>query len=134
MAEIRYAPWKQIVIHEVREMEVAELLQFVVGLLESQKQAGTPAIQWVDGVAFIFSPFPDTPEIIQEKLKGIIHFGIVNFARTSYQDQKRTTFNGRECVVRLMNAENNPDFVNLVKFLQGFKGRDAVVSAKLTPP
>ena len=50
---------------------------------QSVQQGGTaiPTISWAEGVAFLISPFPDESEvIIEEKLKGIIHYNTVLFA------------------------------------------------------
>ncbi len=124
MAEIEFRPWKRIIVHEVVEVQIADLLQFIIGQLEAQKQSGVPVIQWGDGIAFVRADFPDTPEVIQDKLKGTLHIGAINFARTSYQDQKKTVFNGREYVVRLAKVDNNPDLINLCKFLNDYKGRE----------
>ncbi len=70
---------------------------------------------------FTIGEFPLTPETVGEMLHGKIHYGNVTFTRTSYQSEKKVTWNGREYVVKLVKADNNPDMVNLAKFLQGFK-------------
>jgi hypothetical protein len=133
LAEIVYMPWKQIIVHEVSEMDVPDFLLMVVSGFEAQKQVGDPAVQWADEVAFLISFLPDTPEVVQEKMKGVIHYGFVQFTKTSYQEQKKVTFGGRDRVVKLVKADKNPDFVNLCKFLNGFKGRDAAMSVQFTP-
>jgi hypothetical protein len=132
MAEVVYMPWKKIVVHEIQEIDVASFLQFVAASFEGQKQVGVPVVQWGEGIAFIRADFPDTPEVISEKLKGTLHVGIVNFARTNFQEQKKTTFNGREYAVRLAKVEKNPDLVNLCKFLVNFTGRESSESAEST--
>lgn len=121
MATITYMPWKEIVLHEVNEMPIQQFLEWVVSQVEAQKQGGTPLVRWVDGIAFAFGEFADTPEVVAEKLNGKIHWGIVHFTKTSYQLEKKVTWNGRDHVVRLVKAENNPDMVNVAKFLQDFK-------------
>ena len=123
MAEIEYMPWKRIVLHEVKKVDVGELLQTVIAQFESQKQSGTPAILWADGLAFVHGEFPETRELIDEKLKGILHYAIVNFAETSFQDQKRAVWNGKEYSVKLVKVDSNPDLANLAKFLRGFTGQ-----------
>ena len=130
MAEIVYMPWKQIVVHEISEMEVGDFLQMVVAQIEAAKLPGDPVVDWAEGVMFARGEFPDTPETIHDKLRGILHYGVVNFARTSFQEQKKTRFGDRERIIRLRKVEKNADLVNLCKFLDGFKGRP--VSAKLT--
>jgi len=79
--EIIVEPWKKLVIHELLEYRFEDLAKLVA--TQSVQQGGTaiPTISWADGVAFLISPFPDESEvIIEEKLKGIIHYNTVLFA------------------------------------------------------
>jgi len=74
-------PWKKLVIHELLEYKFEDLAKLVA--TQSVQQGGTaiPTISWAEGVAFLISPFPDESEvIIEEKLKGIIHYNTVLFA------------------------------------------------------
>jgi hypothetical protein len=79
--EITVEPWKQLVIHELLEYKFEDLAKLVA--TQSVQQGGTaiPTISWAEGVAFLISPFPDESEvIIEEKLKGIIHYNTVLFS------------------------------------------------------
>lgn len=79
--EISVEPWKKLVIHELLEYKFEDLAKLVA--TQSVQQGGTaiPTISWAGGVAFLISPFPDESEvIIEEKLKGIIHYNTVLFA------------------------------------------------------
>jgi hypothetical protein len=79
--EIVVEPWKKLVIHELLEYRFEDLAKLVA--TQSVQQGGTaiPTISWAEGVAFLISPFPDESEvIIEEKLKGIIHYNTVLFA------------------------------------------------------
>jgi len=79
--EIIVEPWKKLVIHELLEYKFEDLAKLVA--TQSVQQGGTaiPTISWAEGVAFLISPFPDESEvIIEEKLKGIIHYNTVLFA------------------------------------------------------
>ncbi len=76
--EIVIEPWKKLVIHEVIEYKFEDFLQMVA----SQSRAvggGIPLINWANGIAFQIGPFPDTEAIVQEKLKGVIHWSSVIF-------------------------------------------------------
>jgi len=78
--EIIVEPWKKLVIHELLEYRFEDLAKLVA--TQSVQQGGTaiPTISWAQGVAFLISPFPDESEvIIEEKLKGIIHYNTVLF-------------------------------------------------------
>ena len=79
--EIIVEPWKKLIIHELLEYKFEDLAKLVA--TQSVQQGGTaiPTISWAEGVAFLISPFPDESEvIIEEKLKGIIHYNTVLFA------------------------------------------------------
>ena len=102
-------------------MEVPKFLEWIVSQVEGQKAGGVGVARWVKGIAFVAAEFPDNPELISEKLKGRLHWAVVNYTRTSYEPEKKVTANGREHVVRLIKLENIPDLVNLADFLQDFK-------------
>lgn len=76
--EIIIEPWNQLVIHEVLELRFED---WVTQIIASARSAGggIPTIFWAGGVAFHFATFPDTDTIVQEKLKGRIHYSSVTF-------------------------------------------------------
>lgn len=77
--EIIIEPWNQLVIHEVLELRFED---WVTQIIASARSAGggIPTIFWAGGVSFHFATFPDTDTIVQEKLKGRIHYSSVTFA------------------------------------------------------
>ena len=77
--EIIIEPWKELVIHEVLELKFDE---WVTQIIASARSAGggIPTIFWAGGLAFHFATFPDTEAIVQEKLKGRIHYSSVTFS------------------------------------------------------
>jgi len=118
MANFIYKPYKEIIIHEIRELEIQAFMEGYVSQLLSQGQAGvTPVASWVDGIAFYLGNFMETPELVKEKLDGRIHWAAVYFARTSYQPEKKVTVSGRDYIVKFAKAEANRDFVGLAEFL-----------------
>ena len=132
MVEIEYRPYQRIVVHEIRKLDVPEFFKSIIEQTEAQKQAGIPVVNWIDGIAFVIGQFPPTPETISESLKGIIHYAIVNFTETSFQDEKRALVNNREFPVRMIRAEKNPDFVELVRYLKTFEPASAAPKPKTT--
>ena len=132
MAAIRYLPWKEIVVHEVNEMTVPQFLEWIISQVEAQKQGGIGVARWMDGFAFAIGDFKETPETVAEKLKGTLHWAVINYAKTSYQSEKKIMWNGSERTVKLIKVEYNPDLANLPKFLQEFKrpSSGAAVGAK----
>lgn len=118
MANIVYRPYEQIIVHEIMEFKPQSFYEFLVGQLLSQGQAGlTPVANWADGIAFTIGNFMETPELVKEKMEGRIHWGAVYFTRTTFSPEKKVTLGARDYVVRFAKAENNPDFINLVKYL-----------------
>jgi hypothetical protein len=77
--EIIIEPWNQLVIHEVLELRFED---WVTQIIASARSAGggIPTIFWAGGISFHFATFPDTDTIVQEKLKGRIHYSSVTFA------------------------------------------------------
>ncbi|MGI0047495.1 MAG: hypothetical protein ACREBB_09980 [Nitrosotalea sp.] len=77
--DITIEPWKELVIHEVLELKFDDWIDQVVTTARSAG-GGIPTIFWAGGIAFHFSTFSDTETIVQEKLKGKIHYSSVTFA------------------------------------------------------
>lgn len=121
MVEIEYLPYKKIILHEIRKLEVQEFLSWVASQVEAQKTGGTPSVNWVDGIAFLTGEFMATPELVSEQLQGRIHYAVVFYTETSYQQERRITLNGRDLVVRFSKADTNPNFAELARFLKGLK-------------
>jgi hypothetical protein len=122
MAQIEYMPYQKIILHEIRKMTPEEFFPMIAQGVESQKVGAVAGVSWIDGIAFTFGEFVPTPELINEQLKGILHKAMVYYTETSFEAEKRTAVGTNRTVVKLFKADNNPDFVNLVRFL---KKRDA---------
>ncbi len=123
MVKIVHRPWEQIIIHEIIEETPQGLYSMLVQQMLASGAAGmTPSVHWVDGIAFVFASFPDTPEVVKDKMNGIIHYAAVNFARVpSYQHTVPVTVNNNTYQVRLNKVENNANFTELAKLLKGGK-------------
>ncbi len=121
MVEIEYLPYRKIIVHEIRKLEAPAFFQFITAQVEAQKQGGTALVNWFDGIAFLVGEFIPSPESVAENLKGRLHYAWVFYTETSYQAEMRVTLNGRDYSVRLNNAGDNPNFVELVRFLKSFK-------------
>ncbi|MHB1908462.1 MAG: hypothetical protein ACYCQJ_06275 [Nitrososphaerales archaeon] len=123
--EIIVEPWKKLVIHELLEYKFEDLAKLVA--TQSVQQGGTaiPTISWAEGVAFLISPFPDESEvIIEEKLKGIIHYNTVLFALKK-NFEAEIFMRGHEIRINLIDVGTNDIFKLLARKL--------VEHAKLIP-
>lgn len=77
--EVVIEPWKKLVVHEVIEYSFEDLARIVL----SQARAvggGIASMNWCNGVVFQHSAFPDTESVVQEKLRGVVHYSSVVFA------------------------------------------------------
>ena len=85
--EITIEPWKKLIIHEVIEYSFDD---WMTQIAFSSKTAGgaIPTINWASGIVFQSFNFPDTNIIVEEKLKGILHWSSVMFAiKEKYEKQ-----------------------------------------------
>ena len=123
MVEVKYQPYKELIIHEIKKLTLQDFLLMVASQVEAQKQGATPAVEWVDGIAFVKGDYaaPVPTQVTEDQFKGRIHYPIVIFTETGYEAQKRVTLNGRDVPIRLNKAEDNPVFRDMAKFLKTFK-------------
>ncbi len=77
--EVSIEPWKKLIVHEIIEYTFDDLLNQTI---ESSQAVGTGmrTLHWANGVAFQAHVFPDTDTIVQEKLKGIVHYASDTFS------------------------------------------------------
>lgn len=66
-------------IHEVVELKFDEWIQQIISGTK-YSGGGIPTMFWANGILFSPLAFPDSETVIQEKLKGIIHYSSVTFA------------------------------------------------------
>lgn len=120
MARFTYKPWNEIVIHEIIESKPEDLFSSVIRQTIASSGVGvTPSINWVDGIAFIESPFADSDQVIKEKLNGVIHYSSVEFARVpEYRSEIQVNVGGGPHPIRLQKVDTNPIFVELARYLK----------------
>ena len=85
--DIAIEPWKKLVIHEIIEYDFDD---WMAQIAFSSKTAGggIPAINWANGIVFQSFNFPDTNTVVEEKIKGTLHWSSVMFAvREKYEKQ-----------------------------------------------
>lgn len=66
-------------IHEVLELKFDEWIQQIISGAK-YSGGGIPSMFWANGIIFAALPFPDSETVVQEKLKGILHYSSVTFA------------------------------------------------------
>lgn len=77
--DISVEPWKKLIIHEIIEYKFDDWAK-QIAFSSRTSGGGIPIMQWADGVAFSPVNFPTTNVIMEEQLKGILHWSSVSFA------------------------------------------------------
>ena len=80
--------WQEVIIHDIIELDNDRFFETVVRQVLAQGVQVLPSVAWVDGVVIGIGHFPDTEDIVKEKLKGVLHYGTVWFSRMEYQATK----------------------------------------------
>ena len=112
--EIIIEPWNQLVIHEVLELRFEDWITQIIASARSAG-GGIPTIFWAGGVSFHFATFPDTDTIVQEKLKGRIHYSSVTFAIKEKFEKQITRESG---AVNFTDVSHNEIFSKLTEKLR----------------
>lgn len=77
--EISIEPWKKLVIHEVVEYKLDDWIK-QIAFSSRTSGGGIPTMQWANGVVFSPLNFPTTNAVMEEQLKGTLHWSSVSFA------------------------------------------------------
>jgi hypothetical protein len=114
--EVAVEPWKKLVIHEVIKYSFDDLVRLVL----SQARAaggGISSMNWCQGVVFQHTAFPDTDSVVQEKLKGTIHYSSVVFAEKEKYERQVVREAG---TLNLVDVSANAIFRELAGLLKDY--------------
>ncbi len=75
MVNIVFSPLKEIIVHEVVEINRDDLIR------ERVTPAGNMPLYWCDSTLFSFSSLPMTRDIVREYLDGRIHWAELHYAK-----------------------------------------------------
>ncbi|MFC1755402.1 hypothetical protein ACFL96_18765 [Thermoproteota archaeon] len=123
MVKITYMPIKEIVIHEITESENNELFKIISQGIQASGSAGAqPWIQWAEGIAFITEFFPDSEEVLADKITGKIHMIGINFTRIDkFESEIQIKSNEMGQTIRLFDVSHNDNLVKIAKYLKSNK-------------
>lgn len=121
MAKITYMPTEEILIHQVLEYDNKSFFEEVTKQSLARQISLIPSVNWIDGIAFVIWPYPDSEDIVKEGVKGKMHIFAVLFTRIPFQTHFPVTLANQDIRVPLRKATNNPDFIDIVQFLKDFK-------------
>lgn len=74
MVNIVFSPLREIIVHEVVEIDRDDLLR------ERVTPAGNMPLYWCDSTLFSFSSLPMTRDVVREYLDGRIHWAELHYA------------------------------------------------------
>lgn len=114
--EISIEPWKKLVIHEIIEYGFED---WVTQIAFSSKTAGgaIPTINWANGIVFQSFNFPDTNIIVEEKIKGVLHWSSVMFALKEKYERQIIKDNA---TINLIDVSVNEIFKDLANKLKEY--------------
>lgn len=130
LTKITYMVWQEVVVHEILESDndrfFGQVAEGAVRTHNPQMPFIPPTVQWANDVAFVAQAFPDTDDIIKDKLVGKIHYALVVFTRIKYSPTKSVMVGSESIGVRLEKTIN-PIFLDLADYLNGFKQDERIV-------
>lgn len=77
--DIVIEPWKKLVIHELIEYKFEDWVKQIAFSTRSSGGA-IPTMQWAKGIVFSPANFPTTNAVMEEQLRGVLHWSSVSFA------------------------------------------------------
>jgi hypothetical protein len=113
--EIRFEPWKEVVIHEVLERTWEDWINGIISNLKAGG-GGIPTLNWANGMVFQTNAFPSTEKVVEEQLKGILHWSSVSFAIKEKFEHQIVSENA---TINLVNVSVNEIFKELAQHLKG---------------
>lgn len=126
MVKIIYKPWEEIIVHEAIEYSFEEFIKMrSVGVPTGG--LGNPLL-WAEGVVFVRSVMPPSPDMIKENLEGRIHISGIEWA---LMPQFRNIVDIFETKVKIpiINVSSNAILSEVAKWLkQSAKSRAQTIS------
>lgn len=108
--DISVEPWTKLIIHEIIEYKFDDWFKQIA--FSSRTSGGAiPTMQWADGVAFSPVNFPTTNVVMEEQLKGILHWSSVSFAKMEKFEKQIVRENA---TINLVDVSVNEIFRKLV--------------------
>ena len=112
--EISIEPWKKLVIHEVIEYKFEDWLKQIA--FSSRTSGGAiPTMQWANGIVFSPLNFPTTNSVMDEQLKGILHWSSVSFSMKEKFEKQIVTENA---TINFVDVSANETFNKLAEELK----------------
>lgn len=103
--EIDYQPIKKIILHDIQKYSIEDFIEL---------HCGGGSVGWCNGVIYSVGHFHQIDSLVEEKLQGIEHWQVLDYAEMNDYKPTVTTNNNLECIV--INQSNHPKIADVVKF------------------
>lgn len=111
MAIVEYKPVQKIVLYEILHYELDHFIEQVIKFTQ-----GSPVLKWCNGVLFTSEMMPYTPDIISDRLEGILHWNYIEFA---YMDKFQATVLSRDGrPVTVVDVSTNTAIIDVTRWLK----------------
>lgn len=106
--EITYEPIKKIVLHDIQAHPLEDFVELSV------IRGG--AIGWCEGLLYSVGHFNQTPTIVDDKLQGIEHWQVIEYAVMPKFQSEITNKQNMKCMI--INQSKHPLILDIVKFVK----------------
>jgi hypothetical protein len=126
MSEIKLQPWKQIIVHDLVQLEPDELFSLILKGAMGHETAVLPDVFWRatpdgEGFAWIRNLLDGSEVAAQECLQSRLHITFLWFCRLDeYRPEIRVTYKNQEGILRLCEADSF-EAVSIPAFLKAIQ-------------
>jgi len=115
MVDIEYSPISKIIVHEIIRSEYQNFLNMFA--IPQPPDGPQPNARWIDGILFLFKGFPPSPEVLRDKIQGVLHWEIVNF--TEMEQYTPTITNPENNVImKVLDNTSNTAVSDFIRWLK----------------
>jgi hypothetical protein len=114
--EISIEPWKKLVIHEIIEYRFEDWVK-QIAFSSKTSGGGIPTMQWINGIVLLPVNFAATDSVMQEELKGILHWSSVSFAIKEKFENQIVIDNA---TINMVDVSANETYSKLVDELKSY--------------
>ena len=115
MVDIEYSPISKIIVHEIIRADYQEFLNMFA--IPQPSGGPQPNARWIDGILFLFKGFPPSPEVLRDKIQGVLHWEIVNF--TEMEQYTPTITNPENNVImKVLDNTSNTAVSDFIRWLK----------------
>lgn len=107
MIEINYEPIKKITLHDIQKYSLADFIEI---------HGNDGMLGWSNGLIYSVGHFHQTVEIVKDKLQGIEHWQVVDFAIMEKFVERVVTKSNIE--LSIVNQSNHPKIAEIINFVK----------------